>query len=57
MGLEKAIESKKEHRKPYRGSKSFDRSCRNNKRCPYCKGSRTHNSTKKLLASEEKDEL
>ena len=29
MGLEKAIEHGKEHRKHYRGSKRFDSSCRN----------------------------
>ena len=29
MTLDKAIEHGKEHRKPYRGSKEFDRTCRN----------------------------
>lgn len=29
MTLDKAIEHGKEHRKPYRGSKVFDRTCRN----------------------------
>ena len=35
MSLDKAIEHGKEFRKQYRGSKKFDRSCREN-RCPYC---------------------
>ena len=29
MSLDKAIEHKKEHRKPYFGEKAFDTSCRN----------------------------
>jgi hypothetical protein len=35
MSLDKAIKHGKEKRKPYRGSKSFDPSCRNNS-CPRC---------------------
>ena len=35
MSLDKAIQSGKEHRKKYRGSKAFDPSCRTN-RCPWC---------------------
>lgn len=53
MGLEKAIESGKEHRKPYRGSKRFDLSCRNNNDCPWCKGNRLHSSKCREMASEE----
>ncbi len=41
MGLDKAIKAGKEHRKPYRRSKAFDRSCRNHKSCPWCRGNRT----------------
>lgn len=40
--LGKAIDNKKEYRKPYRGSKRFDRSCRNHGSCPYCQEGRTH---------------
>jgi hypothetical protein len=40
MSLDKAIEHKKELRKPYRGSKRFDRSCRNHGNCGYCEGNR-----------------
>jgi len=39
MALDKAIASGKEHRKPYRGAKSIDASCRNHGRCTYCGGS------------------
>ena len=42
MSLCKAIESGKEHRKPYMGSKSIDPSCRNHGGCPYCEGNRLY---------------
>ena len=44
MGLEKAIEHGKEHRKHYRGSKRFDLSCRNHNGCPWCEGNRLYNT-------------
>lgn len=40
MSLEKAISAGKEHRKPYRRSGRFDRSCRPHGGCPYCKNNR-----------------
>ncbi len=36
MSLDKAIEHGKEKRKPYRGSKVIDRSCRNHGNCGWC---------------------
>lgn len=42
MSLDKAIERGKEHRKPYRKSKAFDRTCRNHGSCPYCANGRQH---------------
>ena len=47
MGLEKAIEHGKEHRKQYRGSKQFESSCRNHNGCPWCERNRMHNSKKR----------
>ena len=41
MSLEKAVEHKKEKRKPYRGSKAFDCACRNHGSCSYCESNRT----------------
>lgn len=38
MSLDKAIASGKEKRKPYRGSKAIDHSCRNHGSCPWCRG-------------------
>ena len=42
MALDKAIKSGKEHRKPYRGSKAIDKTCRNNCGCPWCEGNRKY---------------
>lgn len=42
MSLDKAILHGKEKRKPYRGSKYFDRSCRNHGRCKWCRDNRLH---------------
>ena len=36
MSLDKAIEHGNERRKPYRGSKAIDPSCRNHGGCPWC---------------------
>lgn len=41
MSLDKAIASGKEHRKPYRGSKRWDCTCRNHGSCSYCRSNRT----------------
>lgn len=43
--LDKAIKSGKEHRKQYRKSKAFDKSCRNHGSCPYCESNRTYKKT------------
>lgn len=40
MSLEKAIQNKKEKRKPFRGSKAFDCTCRNHGSCSWCAGNR-----------------
>ena len=47
MGLEKAIQHGKEHRKPFSKSygnyaKAVDASCRNHGGCPWCEGNRTY---------------
>jgi hypothetical protein len=57
MSLEKAIIHKKEKRKPYRGSKAFDCSCRNHGSCGYCEGNRTLFDRKaRLRVSDQVDE-
>lgn len=52
MSLNKAIEHKKEHRKPYRGSKAIDPSCRNHGSCEWCRRNRLHK-----FWDKEQDEL
>ena len=47
MGLEKAIEHGKEHRKHYRGSKQFDSFCRNHQGCPWCEENRMYSNKKR----------
>ena len=42
MSLEKAIQHKKEKRKPYIGAKSVAKSCRNHGSCPWCRENRKH---------------
>lgn len=49
MSLNKAITHGKEHRKPYKGAKAIDRTCRNHGSCEWCKGNRTHKNDKKAL--------
>ena len=57
MSLEKAIAHGKEHRKPYRGSKAFDCSCRNHGSCGYCESNRTIFDKKaRLRTSDQVDE-
>ncbi len=49
MSLNKAIANGSEHRKPYRKSKAFDRTCRNHGSCTYCKENRLYSIRKILL--------
>ena len=42
MSMDKAIAYGKEHRKPYRGSKAIDHTCRNHGTCPWCVENRKH---------------
>lgn len=47
MSLNKAIEHGKEKRKPYRGAKAVDCTCRNHGSCGWCKDNRLHKFKKK----------
>ena len=49
MSLNQSITHGKEHRKPYRGAKGIDRTCRNHGGCEWCKGNRTHKNDKSEL--------
>lgn len=57
MGLEKAIEKGAERRKPYRGSKSFDSSCRNHGGCPWCENARFYQARKLEDAARAEREM
>ena len=50
MSLDKSIQSGKSHRKPYRGVKAVDATCRNHGSCKWCEGNRTHKNGKRELA-------
>jgi len=57
MGMEKAIESGKEHRKPYYHSGKFDLTCRPHGGCPWCRRNREHAWRKREPLIEEEDLL
>ena len=56
MALDKAIEHGKDHRKPYRGAKAVDRTCRNHGSCDWCKENRMHKNQKRLEKVKSKME-
>lgn len=53
MGHEKAIKSGQEHRKPYRGAKSWTCACRNHGSCGYCESNRTQAAQKFKAATTD----
>ena len=53
MSLDKSIQSGKSHRKPYRGGKAIDKTCRNHRGCHWCLENRTHKNDKRELAAEQ----
>lgn len=53
MSLDKSIEHGKEHRKPYKGSKAVDSTCRNHGGCDWCEGNRMYKYKKRQLAYED----
>ncbi len=52
MSLDKAIEHGHEHRKPYKGAKRFDKTCRNHGSCNWCQENRTYKFRKKEMQEE-----
>jgi hypothetical protein len=53
MGLDKAIEHSKEHRKRYYGAKACDKTCRNHGSDDWAKGNRLYRSNKLIEKSEQ----
>jgi len=54
MSFYKDYPGRKDHRKSYRDSRRFDRSCCNNKSCDWCKSNRTHFDKRHRLVANEK---
>lgn len=53
MSLDKAIIHGKEKRKPYRGSKAIDCTCRNHGSCKWCRDNRLHKFMKAMCLWEK----
>lgn len=53
MSMEKAIEHGKEKRKPYKGAKAIDHTCRNHGSCEWCRGARLFFDTKKRTVADD----
>ena len=53
MSLDKAIAHGKEHRKPFRGAKAIDKSCRNHGGCDWCMEGRLHKHKKREKVEEK----
>lgn len=51
MSFDKEYPNRKDWRKPYRGSKRFDRTCRCHGGCKYCEGNRTYTAKRDLEAA------
>ena len=53
MGLEKAIQHGKEKRRPYKGAKAVDCSCRNHGTCEWCRQNRMYKTIRDLVRTEQ----
>lgn len=56
MSLDKAIEHLKERRRPYKGAKAVDKTCRNHGSCDWCMSNRLHSSMRKIASAENQIE-
>lgn len=56
MSFDKDYPNRKDKRKPYKGSKAFDGSCRPHGKCDYCRGNRMHKDEKRKLSAEDSRE-
>ncbi|MBQ6554038.1 MAG: hypothetical protein IJL89_02290 [Firmicutes bacterium] len=53
MSLNKAVLHGKEHRKPYKGAKAVDGTCRNHGSCDYCKNNRMYSINKAIEKTDQ----
>ncbi|MCC8068478.1 MAG: hypothetical protein LIO71_01775 [Ruminococcus sp.] len=54
---DKSIAKGIEHRKQYRGSKAFDRTCRNHGGCEVCLRNRMYKNLKRIQSANDKSTL
>ena len=54
MALDKAIKAGKEQRKPYKGGKAIDPTCRNHGSCLWCEKNRKYKNIKRLEKALDK---
>lgn len=54
MALDKAIKAGKEWRKPYKGGKAIDPTCRNHGGCTWCEENRKYKNIKRLEKALDK---
>lgn len=54
MSFYKDYPNRKDHRKPYRGSASFDSSCRPNGGCGHCLNNRKHSERRREEAANDR---
>lgn len=54
MSLDKSTQHGKDHRKPYRGAKTIDRTCRNHGGCEWCRGNREYANRKRKDVTVDK---
>jgi len=55
MSFSKNYPNRKDHRKPYHGSKAFDASCRSHGGCAYCAEGRNYKNKKRMGIVEEEE--
>lgn len=53
MGFDNKYPNRKDWRKPHRGAKAVDTTCRNHGSCSYCETNRTHKNDKRDLSARE----
>jgi hypothetical protein len=53
MSFDKEYPNRKDKRKPFKGAKAIDYSCRNNRGCKACLSNRQHKNIKRAMKAEE----
>jgi hypothetical protein len=56
MSFDTDYPNRKDHRRPYRGTKAVDRTCRPHGGCPWCREGRLHRDRRRGPAGERETE-